>query len=127
MAQGDYIKALKMLSRAKGWDPDELIANDGIGLPVNIQRRAGAWEFNAEADSPDRTLSFEANDWQGEGETPISGRATKNANPYAGKGWSTPRSARPPGLSGGGGGYGEEGENTDQVGDPGTDSANQGS
>jgi hypothetical protein len=87
MAQGDYIKALRILSRQKGWDPNELILGDE--QPVDIQKRAGAWNAPGPMDdSPDRTVSSTTEDWNyGTGDKETNDhRGTTNADPYPGMG-----------------------------------------
>lgn len=96
MATGDQVRALKIVSRQRGWDPDVIkgggsIApfdvspnptgdNSGVGkIPGGPPAASGKVDPSQES-ALDQYLSFNAPDATRE----TKNRATKNANPFPG-------------------------------------------
>lgn len=92
MGHGDSIKALRILSRAKGWNPTEFIADTNIVGDIN--NRAGTGKFDSiPPNSGDFPESIEAPvgiriDWQPAESTDgvNTKRGTNSADPYPGFG-----------------------------------------
>ena len=108
MAQGDQSKALRIVSKLKGYNCTEFI--EDFDVPAGYENRPGTGRFPSDpAQSRDfpndqremsaqAPITFQPGQTRDENQT----RHTTNANPYAGKNFSAPREPRPPGIGDGG-------------------------